>query len=59
MKAEEFKEFRHNAVHELMRLNESCEHEFQISTWPRWDYDLDAGTLTFSQNLLRSHALLR
>jgi hypothetical protein len=23
---------------------------FQISSWPRWDYDLERGTLTFSAN---------
>lgn len=49
MSPEEFAGFRHKAVHELMRLNELCEKEFRISTWPRWDYDLDVGTLTFSQ----------
>ena len=49
MEAQQFSEFRHQAVHELMRLNELCEKEFQISSWPRWDYDFERGTLTFSQ----------
>ena len=50
MEAEQFSVFRHDAVHELMRLNELCEKEFHISSWPRWDYDLERGTLTFSEN---------
>ncbi len=49
MTPEQFSEFRHNAVHELIHLNEHCADEFKISHWPRWDYDLDAGTLTFSE----------
>ncbi len=31
-----------------MDLNEQCQSEFRITTWPRWDYDLEIGTLTFS-----------
>jgi hypothetical protein len=50
MTPDQFSEFRHTAVHELMRLNEHCKEEFQIASWPRWDYDLDSGTLTFSEN---------
>ncbi len=46
----QFSTYRHEAVHELMRLNELCEKEFRISSWPRWDYDFDRGTLTFSQD---------
>ena len=49
MSPDEFKEFRHKAVHELMRLNEHCKEEFRISKWPRWDYDLDRATLIFSE----------
>jgi len=33
-----------------MRLNEECEETFRISSWPRWDYELEAGILTFSEN---------
>jgi hypothetical protein len=47
---DEFSGFRHDAVHELMRLNELCEKEFHVSSWPRWDYNLERGTLTFSEN---------
>jgi hypothetical protein len=50
MTPEEFSKFRHDAVHELMSLNEACERKFKISTLHRWDYDLDDGTLTFSQD---------
>jgi uncharacterized protein DUF6882 len=50
MNPDEFAKFRHDAVHALMRLNESCEREFQISSWPRWDYDFDQATLTFSKD---------
>jgi hypothetical protein len=37
-------------VHELMRLYELCEEEFHIGSWPRWDYGLERGALTFSEN---------
>jgi hypothetical protein len=32
-----------------MHLNETCARLFSISSWPRWDYDLAHGTLTFSK----------
>jgi hypothetical protein len=50
MNAEQFSEFRHEAIHELMNLNDRCEREFSISACPRWDYDFDRGTLTFSRD---------
>jgi hypothetical protein len=50
MTSEEFSKFRHEAIHALMRLNESCDREFQLSAWPRWDYDFERGTLTFSKD---------
>lgn len=50
MDAEQFSVYRDEAVHELMRLNEQCEQEFHISSWPRWDYEFERGTLTFSQD---------
>lgn len=49
MTSKEFAEFRHKAVHKLMRLNKRCDEKFRISAWPRWDYDLDMATLTFSK----------
>src|SRR5271165_13970 len=33
-----------------MRLNKLCEEQFHLSSWPRWDYELEHGTLTFSEN---------
>jgi hypothetical protein len=50
MGPEQFSEFRHDAVYELMRLNKLCEEEFHIGSWPRWDHDLERGTVTFSEN---------
>jgi hypothetical protein len=50
MDAEQFAAYRHEAVHQLMELNEGCEKTHRISSWPRWDYNFDAGTLTFSEN---------
>jgi hypothetical protein len=49
MTPEEFSKFRHEAVHALMRLNESCDREFSIPSLPQWYYDLEAATLTFSE----------
>jgi hypothetical protein len=48
MTDDQFKEFRHNAFHELMALNARCKREFSIGSWERWEYDADSGTLTFS-----------
>ena len=47
--AEQFSKFRHESVHALELLNDQCGSVFKISSWERYDYDLDAGTLTFSQ----------
>jgi hypothetical protein len=47
MDPEQFAVFRHEAVHQLMQLNEECEKTFRISSWPRWKYDFGQGTLTF------------
>jgi uncharacterized protein DUF6882 len=49
MEPQQFSKLRREAMHQLMRLNEECEKEFCISSWPRWDYDLERGRLTFSQ----------
>ena len=48
MNEEEFEIFRHESVHSLADLNDGCARAFRTTTWPRWDYDLDAGTLVFS-----------
>jgi len=49
MKATEFSFLVQAGVRQLTKLNEECEKEFKISTWPRWRCDLDEGTLTFLQ----------
>ncbi len=46
---EEFKQFRHESVHALSDLNDRCDERFRITSWPRWDYDLNAGKLVFSE----------
>src|ERR1700761_4219249 len=50
MTEKEFAEFRHECVHHSMKLNDECDRQFSLSEWPRWDFDLDAATLTFSQD---------
>src|SRR5882762_3034047 len=50
MEPEQFSKFRHKAVHELTDLNGLCEKEYRISSWPKWEYDLDRGTLAFTQD---------
>lgn len=50
MTAEEFSQFRHESIHSLKRLNEANDKEFRIDSWPRYDYDLDRGTLIFSRD---------
>jgi hypothetical protein len=47
---EQFLKYSHDATHELMRLNEKCDHEFHILSWPRYDYDLKDATLIFSKD---------
>jgi hypothetical protein len=32
-----------------MDLNKHGDQEYQIDSWPRWDYDFDRATLTFSK----------
>lgn len=49
MNQEEFSAFRHEAVHALMELNEQADREYHIDVWPRWDYELEDGTLVFSE----------
>jgi hypothetical protein len=45
-----YPEWRHEAVHQLRDKNADLEAQFQLGTWPRYDYDVDAGTLTFSEH---------
>ena len=44
-----YADWRHEAVHLLQdEKQEKLRTEYRISDWQRWDFDLDAGTLTFS-----------
>jgi hypothetical protein len=44
----DFDEFRHLCVHESIDLNEQLKNAFKITSWPRWDYEMDDATLIFS-----------
>ena len=50
MSPEEFEEFRAQTFDSLVQINELCKQEFRIGSWQRWDYELEAGTLTFSND---------
>lgn len=41
--------WRHEAVHQLQSKIAQLKAEFRLGDWPRYDYDLEAGTLTFSE----------
>lgn len=43
-----YADWRHDAFHELMNKQDEMNERYQTKVWPRYDYDLDAGTLTFS-----------
>lgn len=45
-----YSEWRHDAVHELMEKQDALKKSHRTGSWPRFDYDLDAGTLTFSED---------
>jgi hypothetical protein len=47
---EEFQQFAHPLIHEAMAKNDVCEQQFKSGEGPRWDYDCDRSTLTFSQD---------
>ena len=40
--------WRHDAVHELIEKNESLKQKYRLSGYERYDYDVDAGIITFS-----------
>jgi len=46
--ADDFAKMRREAVHALTDLNEAINAKYGITAWERFDYDLNAGTLTFS-----------
>ena len=41
--------WRHDAVHHLQDKNARLQSEFKLGDWPRFDYDVDTGTLIFSE----------
>lgn len=43
-----YAEWRHDAFHQLQDKNARLGDEFKLGTWSRYDYDLEAGTLVFS-----------
>src|SRR5690348_4131607 len=43
-----YPDWRHEAFKELEAKNARLRAEFKIGDWPRFDYDIAAGTLTFS-----------
>lgn len=44
-----YPDWRHEAFKQLEAKNERLSTEFRIGAWPRFDYDIQAGTLTFSE----------
>jgi Family of unknown function (DUF6882) len=48
MTQDQYEEFGHTSVHELMDLNAECERQFNIRRWDRWFYNSEPGTITFS-----------
>lgn len=44
-----YRVWRRNAFNQLVEKNRRLQSDFKLGRWPRWDYDLDAGTLTFSE----------
>jgi len=45
-----YSEWRHEAVHELQDKIALLKAQFRLGDWPRYDYDLESGTLTFSDD---------
>jgi hypothetical protein len=46
----EYEEFRHACVHESMSKNGIWLAKYKIDDWPRWDYQMEDATLTFSED---------
>ena len=43
-----YRAWRHDAFHELDAKNRALAADYEIDDWPRYDYDLEAGTIVFS-----------
>ncbi len=50
MTAEQFSQFKDEALKDLTLMNESCRATFRLTSWQRYDYDLESGTLIFSED---------
>jgi hypothetical protein len=44
-----YRDWRHEAVHQLQDKVSRLRTEFRLGTWPCYDYDVDTGILTFSE----------
>jgi hypothetical protein len=44
-----YRGWRQEAFHQLQEKNRRLAAEFRIEAWPRYDYDVDTGTLIFSE----------
>lgn len=47
-RVDDYDQFRHNCVHESIDLNDQLSKHSKITSWPRWDYQMDDATLIFS-----------
>jgi len=45
-----YADWKHEAFHQLMDKQDALGRDYGTNTWPRYDYDIDAGTLSFSQD---------
>lgn len=43
-----YEDWKHEAFHQLMDKQDVLRDQYGIGDYPRWDYDVDAGTLIFS-----------
>jgi hypothetical protein len=50
MNEHEYWEFKHNAIHKLIGLNENLEATFKIGIYQRWDYDQETCEFVFSDD---------
>ncbi len=48
MTDQEFADYVHESVHQLIELNNKYQNEFRIGEYARWSYDLDDAKLRFS-----------
>ena len=50
MTDEQFQEYLHESVHQLIDLNDKYSEEYKIGDYEHWAYDLETASLTFSNN---------